>query len=156
MQIMECCYYLNRTSTAAAAAKNSNANEKEEDPNFVRLLTGSRALSNLADTDVTIPNKDKNAKQVPFSMAVVKKSTGKRTIFFLYNVGARRVSSDACGDKLTKCVSRRKRVNSVIRVSDYRRKLLSPGSYYMRTFHPDCVCVCVSQLFYFLRRHQRE
>lgn len=71
MQIMECCYYLNHTNVGKNNAK------KEEDSNFVRLLTGSRALSNMADTDVVIP-KDKSTKQVPFSMAVVKKSTGKR------------------------------------------------------------------------------
>lgn len=71
MQIMECCYYLNHTNLTK-----NNGPKKEDDSSFVRLLTGSRALSSMVDTnDVTIP-KDKSAKQVPFSMAVVKKSTG--------------------------------------------------------------------------------
>lgn len=77
MQIMECCYYLNN----ANLSKN-NAIKKEDDSNFVRLLTGSRALSNVGDTDVVIP-KDKPVKQVPFSTAVVKKSTGKSMINYV-------------------------------------------------------------------------
>lgn len=72
MQIMECCYYLNHTNLD----KNNGA-KKEDDSNFVRLLTGSRALSGMVDiTDVNVP-KDKSAKQAQFSMSVVKKSTGK-------------------------------------------------------------------------------
>ncbi|KAL6958522.1 Protein smg5 [Sarracenia purpurea var. burkii] len=71
MQIMECCYYLNHTNLD----KNNGA-KKEDDSNFVRLLTGSRALSGMVDiTDVNVP-KDKSAKQAQFSMSVVKKSTG--------------------------------------------------------------------------------
>lgn len=72
MQIMECCYYLNNLNTG----KNNDLAKKEDDPNFVRLLTGSRTLCTLTDGDVTVP-KDKSMKQMPFNIAVVKKSTGK-------------------------------------------------------------------------------
>ncbi|XKL69364.1 hypothetical protein PGB90_007133 [Kerria lacca] len=71
MQIMECCYYLNNFSND----KTNAPTKKEDNRNFVRFLTGSRTLSNLMDVDVTIP-KDKPSKQVPFNVAVVKKSTG--------------------------------------------------------------------------------
>lgn len=73
MQIMECCYYLNNS---ARVTKTEDKAKIEEGSNFVRLLTGSRTLSNLTDVDVAIPN-DKPLRQQPFNMAIVKKSTGK-------------------------------------------------------------------------------
>lgn len=72
MQIMECCYYLNNS---ARVTKTEDKAKIEEGSNFVRLLTGSRTLSNLTDVDVAIPN-DKPLRQQPFNMAIVKKSTG--------------------------------------------------------------------------------
>lgn len=78
MQIMECCYYLNNLS----AGKTNDVAKKEDDSNFVRLLTGSRTLCTLTDADVTVP-KDKSMKQMPFNIAVVKKSTGRIPLFCL-------------------------------------------------------------------------
>lgn len=85
MQIMECCYYLNNS---ARVTKNEDKGKGkiEEGSNFVRLLTGSRMLSNLMDVDVAIPN-DKPLRQQPFNMAVVKKSTGKVDILtFIFSL----------------------------------------------------------------------
>lgn len=73
MQIMECCYYLNNMNVSKTKGE---PKKKEDDSNFVRLLTGSRALCNVTEAE-TNGTAEKTSKQASFTVAAVKKSTGE-------------------------------------------------------------------------------